>query len=194
MAKIDVSKIEGYDTMSAEEKLAALENYEMSYDGYVEKATLDKVMSEVASKKKELEEWKKKHNDLLSDDEKRKIETEEFLENLKKENEALKLEKSVSEYKASYLGLGYSEELALQTAQALASGDTAKVLELQKQHQEVLAQAIKKDIYKTTPRPIDGGSANATFSIDQEIEKAKENLDFAKMSALIRQKTALENQ
>ena len=33
--KIDVTRIENYDSMTAEEKLQALENYELDYTGYV---------------------------------------------------------------------------------------------------------------------------------------------------------------
>ena len=43
MAKIDVTKIEGYDAMTAEQKIAALEGYDISIDksGYVKKELYD---------------------------------------------------------------------------------------------------------------------------------------------------------
>ena len=47
--KVDVSKIEGYESMSAEEKLKAIESYEFAepdYSGYVTKDTFDKTASE----------------------------------------------------------------------------------------------------------------------------------------------------
>ena len=62
--KIDVTKIEGYSEMSAEEKLAALESYTIpdpDYTGYVKKDAFDKAASEAA-------EWKRKHNALLSEE------------------------------------------------------------------------------------------------------------------------------
>lgn len=58
MVKIDVSKIEGYAEMTAEQKLAVLESYEYNdYSGEVEryKNAASKANSEAA-------EWKKKHN------------------------------------------------------------------------------------------------------------------------------------
>ena len=68
MAKIDTSKIEGYANMTAEQKLAALEAYDHpdpDLTGFVEKSKLDKATAEAA-------EWKRKHNALLSDEDKRK--------------------------------------------------------------------------------------------------------------------------
>ena len=59
MAKIDINAIEGYAEMSAEEKLAALESFEIpepDFTGYVKKELLDKASSEAASFKKQLRE------------------------------------------------------------------------------------------------------------------------------------------
>ena len=67
--KIDVTKIEGYSEMSAEEKLAALESYTIpdpDYTGYVKKDAFDKAASEAA-------EWKRKHNALLSEEEQKRL-------------------------------------------------------------------------------------------------------------------------
>jgi len=49
--KIDVTKISGYDSMSAEEKVAALESYDANV---VSKDVFDKTASDLAAKKKEL--------------------------------------------------------------------------------------------------------------------------------------------
>ena len=131
MLRIDTNAIEGYEKMTAEEKVSALESYEFSPDGYVKKDLYDKTASDVAKRKKEAEEWKQKHNALLSEDEKKQAEKDEALTAMQKELENLRQEKTVSEHKAGFLGLGYSDELALETAKALATGDTAKVIEIQ---------------------------------------------------------------
>lgn len=52
MPKIDTSKIEGFADMTAEQKLAALESYDIpepDYSGYVKKDVYDKAASEAAS-------------------------------------------------------------------------------------------------------------------------------------------------
>ena len=68
--KIDVTQIEGYENMSPEEKLKALEGFDIpspDYSGYVKKDLYDKTASELAAKKKELKE-------RLSDDERENLE------------------------------------------------------------------------------------------------------------------------
>ena len=57
MARIDISSIEGYAEMTAEEKLAALEALELpepDFTGWVKKDALDKVASEAATYRKQL--------------------------------------------------------------------------------------------------------------------------------------------
>ena len=53
MAKIDISKIDGYEVMTLEEKIAALEAYdeEPNHDGYIKKKLFDKTASELADRK-----------------------------------------------------------------------------------------------------------------------------------------------
>jgi len=144
MAKIDTASIEGYESMTAEEKLAALEGYDFA--GYVSKATFDKTASELADKKKQL-------RDKMTDEEKSK-EAQMTLENNYKE---LLRKLTVSENKTKLVGLGYDEALAESTAIAMADGDTDKVLEAQRQHMESYAKKLKADWLKQTPRP-DGGA------------------------------------
>ena len=52
-------KIQGYDKMTPEEKIAALEGYELTepdYSGYVKKQVFDKTASELTDYKKQLRE------------------------------------------------------------------------------------------------------------------------------------------
>ena len=68
MAKIDISKIDGYADMTPEQKIATLEAFETEdpdYSGYVKKDIFDKTASELAAKKKEL-------NEKLTEDEQKK--------------------------------------------------------------------------------------------------------------------------
>lgn len=187
MLRIDTNAIEGYEKMTAEEKLSALESYELSPDGYVKKDLYDKTASDVAKRKKEAEEWKQKHNALLSEDEQKQAEKDEALTAMQKELENLRQEKTVSEHKAGFLGLGYSDELALETAKALATGDTAKVIEIQKQHQEALEQKVKEQLYKSTPEPKAGGSPDLVSTRKKQIAQLEQEGRIAEASALKRQ-------
>ena len=132
MAKIDITKIEGYDTMTAEEKLAVLEAFEYEDNS----AELERYKNAVSKANSEAAEWKKKHNAQLTADDKEKQEREEELANLRTEIGELRKERAVTSYKAKFLGLGYDEALAEDTAKALAEGDMDKVFVNQKKHNE----------------------------------------------------------
>lgn len=155
MAKIDVSKIEGYESMSAEDKVKALEALEYD-DNAAELERLKKSNDKLSS---ESAEWKRKHNALLSEEEKKKQEDAEKLAQMEKELTELRKDKTVSEFKAKFLAQGYPEELAAATATALADGDTATVFANQQKFLDDYAKKIKADALKDTPKPPagDGG-------------------------------------
>lgn len=128
--KVDVKNIPNYDKMSAEEKLKALLSYEADVpepdmSGYVTKEVFDKKASEAASLSKQLKS-------KMTEAELADAESKQTLENMRAELESLKKEKTISGYKAEYLGLGYDDENAQLSAVALAEGNTAKVFEIQK--------------------------------------------------------------
>ena len=81
--KIDTNQIEGYADMTAEEKLAALEAYEMDTTGLVKKDLLDKATSEAANYKRQLRE-------KLTADEQAEAERAEVFKNMQTELETLR--------------------------------------------------------------------------------------------------------
>lgn len=136
MANIDTTKIEGYESMTAEEKVAALEAYSIAdpdFSGYVRKETFDKTASELAQTKKDLKA-------RMSDEEKAKIETEALLKQYKDEAEALKKEKTIATNKAELLAIGYDDSLATATAKAMVEGDIATVIK----NQQLVIENVKK--------------------------------------------------
>ena len=154
--KVDVTKIEGYNEMSPEEKLKAIENFEFDdpdMSEFVSKKTFDKTASELAKKKKELAE-------KMTEDEARALADKESLENMQKELAELRKEREIANNRARFLALGYSEELAVDTAQALAEGDMEKVFKNQKLHQEAYEKAIKDGLLGETARQKGGGEGH----------------------------------
>ena len=158
--KIDVSKIEGYADMTAEEKLKALEEYDVpdpDYSGYVKKEQFDKTASELAAKKKELFE-------KMTEEERRTKEEQEKQDELQKKYDALLHESVVSKNKAKLLGLGYEEKLADETAEAMAAGDLEKVFANQKKHLDSFEKKVRAEALKDTPKPTgDGDSKTMTL-------------------------------
>lgn len=162
MAKIDITKIEGYDKMTPEEKLAALEAFEYE-DNFSE---LEKYKNAASKANSEAAEWRKKHNALLSEEEQKKQANEEELTTLRAKVEAMEKEKLIAGHKAQFLAIGYDEALADATAKALADGDTAKVFANQKKFLETHDKTLKADLLKKTPAP-PAGDGEDTMTLDK---------------------------
>lgn len=160
MSKIDVTKIDGYADMTAEQKLAALEGYDIpdpDYTGYVRKEVFDRTASSAA-------EWKRKHNALLSEEEQAKIAREEELTNLRNSVAQMTREKMIAQYKAEYISMGYSEALAAKSAEAAADGDTATVFANQKAFLEAHDQVLKANLMQSTPTPPGGTGGSQAWT------------------------------
>ena len=177
MAKIDVSKIKGYAEMSAEDKVKALEALEYE-DNAAEVERLKNANDKLSS---ESAEWRRKHNALLSEDEKKKQEDAEKMTQMEKELAGLRKDKQVSEYKAKFLAQGYSEDLAASTATALADGDTAKVFANQQRFLDEYTKTIKAETLKGTPKPPAGGSSGGD-DYTKLIDSARENADMTALA------------
>ena len=162
MSKIDVSKIEGYADMTPEDKLKALEEFEVEdpdYTGYVKKEVFDKTASELAEQKKQLKS-------KLTEDEVQKQKEQEERETLQANYEKLLRESTVSKNKAKLLALGYDEKLADETAEAMADNDTEKVFANQKKYLEAVEKKVRAESLKDTPKPIPDGDSK-TMTLDK---------------------------
>ena len=162
MAKIDTSKIEGYDSMSAEDKLKALEEYE--YEDNADE--LEKQKNLLSKANGEAAEWKKKFNALSKDGDKEKKTLEEKYNELSTEVETLKKEKKQSEYVAALVSQGFSEDNAKDAAAALIEGDMAKYFECSKKHNEGLEKNIEARLLKNTQRP-PAGDADKGMTLEK---------------------------
>ena len=169
MAQIDTTKIENYSDMSLEDKLKALEAYDVpdpDMSGFVSKEQFDKTASELAAKKKEL-------RDKLTDDEAAKQKEQEERESMQKELDALRRESVVSKNKARLVALGYEEALADETAEAMADGKIEKVFANQKKHLEAFEKKVRAEALKNTPKPTpDGDGKTMTLKTLREMSPA----------------------
>ena len=176
MAKIDTTRIEGYESMTAEQKVAALEAIEFA-DNTEELERYKKAASKANS---EAADWKKKHNALLSDEERNKQQNAEEINTLRDRVAELEKEKLISAHKARFLALGYDEQLAAETADAMANGDTDKVFEAQRKFLEHHDKAYKSTLLGQTPTPPAGSSAGSgKTDYAKMIEDAQGRGDFA---------------
>lgn len=177
--KIDTAKIEGFDSLTPEQKVEKLLAFEMEeqkpdYTGYVKKDVFDKTASELAKLKKEA-------LDRLTEDEKKKAIAEEELNTLRARNAELERNATVAVYKAKYLALGYSEDMAAANAEAFANGDMDTVFANQQKFIEEHDKKVKAGLLGSTKTPPAGGGGTIT---KEEILKEK---DTEKRQALIRE-------
>lgn len=176
--KIDITQIPNFDALPDEAKNAILamefaDAPDMSQ--FVAKSTFDKKASEAADLGKKLRE-------RMTEDEAKAAKAAEEHAALMAEVEALRHEKLVSTYTASYMAMGYDEKLAKATAEAMAKGDTDTVFKNQKVHLETREKALRTELLMQTPPPA-GGNPNTAMKKE----------DFAKLSLLEKQKFAKEN-
>lgn len=160
--KIDTTAIEGYADMTPEQKLAALEGYEIAepdYSGYVKKETFDKTASELSKAKKDILA-------KMSEDERAKQERDEELQKLRERNAELEKLTTVAKYKAQYLGMGYDEALATATAQAWADGDYDKVIANTAAHLTAHDKQVKAGMLGEMKMP-PAGSGTKTITQDE---------------------------
>lgn len=164
--KIDVSTIEGFEGMSAEEKVNALLGVDLpDSSNEIERlrASLNKATSEAS-------EWKKKHNALLSEEDQRKSEESETMNALMEELETLRKEKTVSNYTARLLENGYAKEEASKGAQLLAEGNIDAFFGTLSTYKGNLEKSIKSELLKNNPVPEQSGG-NSTIMTRDKFDK-----------------------
>ena len=155
MPNIDTSTIEGFADMTAEQKVEALLGIEIpekvDLTQFVPKSTADKWASELA-------EAKKREKAHMTEDEVEKAEREAKWAEMEEKVQRLEREKTESTYKAKYLAMpGFTEELAEETAKAMAAGDMDKVFANQQKANEAREKSLRAEILKGTPHPNGAG-------------------------------------
>jgi phage-related minor tail protein len=177
------SKIEGYESMSAEEKLKALEALEVDDTSESKlKKLLNDANSEASEYKKKLKAKEEELNSKLTEDERKEKErAEKEAEREAMLNKLLK-EKTVAEHKANFLKVGYDEESATKSANAIADGDFATLFDSLNTFISNRDKELKVKLMDSTPLP-SAGSTPPTVTKEQ----------YDKMTIAERTKLANEN-
>lgn len=165
--RIDTAGIEGYDSMTTEQKLEAVLAQDLQPDlsGYVKKDVFDRTASALASTKRDLES-------RMSEAEREANARAEELQKLRDQNADLLMEKNISTYKARYIGMGYDNDLAESTATALAKGDIETVFANGQKFQEAHDKSVKASMLGSTKLP-PAGESDTPLSVE-DIMKIKD--------------------
>jgi hypothetical protein len=170
--KIDTSKIDGYAEMTAEDKLKALEEYEIETpkDNSEEinklKASLSKANSDAA-------EWKRQFREKQSEQERAEAERAEREKAVEDELRTLRRDKTVSGYLAQCLALGYDKELALKAAEAMADNDAAQIMECQSEFLDAKKKEYEAAALNKQPTLTSGAPPTAKQAEQDETNKIR---------------------
>lgn len=160
--------IDGYADMTAEQKLEALEAMEQPRidDAEVKKwkTQYDKTAHDLADIKKANKALQEQISARMTEDERAKAEEAQKYADIIKENEALKRESAINRTVAQYVGLGYSQELAESTANALYDNDIDTVVANTNAFKESFEQTIRAGVVKSNPVPDGRGSGTKTMT------------------------------
>lgn len=150
-----------------------------------EKATRDELEKENAG-------WKRKYREKQTQEERKAEELAE--QQAKKDAEVglMQRELNIIRMSKQYMGMGYDEEFATDTATAFVDGDMDTVFSNQKIFSENLRKTIKSDLMKEMPIPPAGNETKVDYS--KQIAEAQEKNDMVAMAALIRQQAAANAQ
>ena len=128
--RIDTTKIEGYADMSPEQKLAALEGYDVEVPG-PDTSEIQRLKEAVSRANSEAADYKKQLRAKQTDDEAKAAEDAKAREAMQQELESLRRDKAIGAYQAKFLELGYDAADAADAAKALQAGDFDKVFAVQ---------------------------------------------------------------
>ena len=100
--------------------------------------------------------------------------------------EDMEKERLVADYNAQFLALGYEENLASETAQAMVNGEIAKVIANQKAFLETHDKAYKAKLMGGTSTPPAGNGGTGEADYLKLIEDAQNRGDYATAAYCIR--------
>lgn len=155
--KVDITKIDGYDNMTAEEKVAALEGFEIE-PPKVDTTEVDNLKNLLSKRNSENAKLTKELRDRMSEEEQKIADRKAEMD--AKDAKIAELEKKdkIATYTASYMSIGFSQDDARKQAELLYDGDFAQVIANHKTHVEnigkqAVAEAITKNHLSTGDIP-----------------------------------------
>lgn len=156
--KIDTSKIEGYAEMSAEDKLKVLEEYEIETPKTDSMDEVTKLKAALSKANSDAAEWKRQFREKQTEQERTEAERAEREKAVEEELRGLRRDKTVSNYVAQCLALGYDKDLALRAAEAMADNNAAEIMNCQQEfleakQKELEASALNKQPTLTSGAP-----------------------------------------
>ena len=157
---LDTTKIAGYDEMSAEEKVKALEAYEVE-DYSKLKNALNKTSSEVADYKRQLKEKMDAEERAKFEQAEKEAEYKRLFEEQQAELDKMKKETQVATAKAKFASLGFNDELAGKSAEQLVNGKSDELFASIATFKEDYKTQLEKERISSQPKIKEGDTSKA---------------------------------
>lgn len=194
----DWNAVDGYrEDMTADEKLALLENYNPGQpaaapepapaaDPAPEPAPAPAPKPDKATELMNEVKWKRERDKLtsenanlkrqlrsrMSEEEAREADRKAEMEARDAELEALRRDKTLSNYRASFIGRGFEESAAQKAAEALADGDAETLFDVLARRDLNWEKNMRAKILAETPKPpaSDPNSDEARRKADEQLD------------------------
>ena len=160
--KFDATKITGFEGMSAEEQVKALLDFE--FDIPVPKDNseeINKLKTALSTANSQAAEYKRALREKQSEAERAEAERSEREAKVEEELRTLRRDKTVSGYVANCLALGYTQDLALRAAEAMADNNAAEIMKCQQEFLDAKTKEIEANALNRQPTLTSGAPPTA---------------------------------
>lgn len=150
--KADITKIEGFETMTPEQQVEALKNYDFEAPKpEPNNAEVENLKKIIEKSNADAAEWKRKYRDTLSAQEKEAAEKAEREKTIMAELEGYKQRERISTYTSQLMASGVDAETAKKMAELLPEGVSADFFTLAKENHEKTLNSASKNAINTQP-------------------------------------------
>ena len=150
--KIDVSKINGYDSMTVEDKLNALLNYEFAEEpAQSNNSEMDKLKAALSKSNSEAAEYKRQLKAKMTEAEQAEAARSEAEQQMRDELAQLRKERTLSGYKSRLMETGYDAETASKMAEKMPEGISDEFFSMQKEFLENRTKTIQAELLNKQP-------------------------------------------
>lgn len=153
MAKVDTKKIENFDSMTTEEKLNAVLNFEIEQEKQDESAELIRVRNALNKASSEAAEFRKALREKQTEAERAEADRLENERKLQEELASYRNKERVSTYQAKLMAAGYDAETAAVMAKALPEGVSDDYFAVNKTFLDNQRQTLMSEALNKQPKP-----------------------------------------
>ena len=176
MAKVDTSKIENFDSMSAEEKLNALLGYEFEAPKADESDELKRIRKALNDASSEAANYKRALREKQSEAERAEADRLENEKKLQDELAAYRTKERISTYQAKLMSVGFDSETASIMAKSLPEGVSDEYFAVTKTFLDNQRQTLMSEALDKQPKPSIGTPPTMTDAEKAEIANLRKSI------------------